>query len=45
MKTENQTTIAKQEYQAPELSELGVLSDLTLASNTNTNDGGAQSVN
>ena len=45
MKNEIQTAAAKQEYQAPQLSEFGGLSDLTLASNSNTNDGGTQSVN
>ncbi len=45
MKNENQTTVAKQEYQAPLLSELGGLSDLTLASNVNGSDGNTNSVN
>lgn len=43
MKTENQTVAAKQEYQSPQLSELGVLSDVTLNSNQNGTDGTTQS--
>jgi len=40
MKTDNQTAAAKQEYQSPQLSELGVLSDVTLNSDHNGTDGG-----
>lgn len=43
MKNENQTTAAKQEYQAPQLSELGGLSDLTLGAATVGDDGVTQS--
>ena len=34
MKNENQTTAAKQEYQAPLLSEFGNVADLTFNANT-----------
>lgn len=37
MKTENQTA-AKQEYQTPELSELGSLAELTLVGVANNSD-------
>ena len=43
MKNEIQTAAAKQEYQAPLLSDLGTLSDLTLTQGGGAVDGGAQS--
>ncbi len=38
MKNEIQTAAAKQEYQAPQLSELGKFSELTLIGNSNVDD-------
>ena len=43
MKNENQTIAAKQEYQAPVLTELGTVSDLTLAAFAAGDDGATQS--
>jgi hypothetical protein len=45
MKTENQTTAVKQEYQVPVLSELGRLNDITLNAAASGSDGNAQSAN
>ena len=45
MKNEIQTAAAKQEYQAPLLSELGNVAELTLAAAVSGSDGGAQSAN
>jgi len=39
MKTDNQTTADKQEYQAPEMCELGDISTLTLTGPANAPDG------
>lgn len=36
MKNEVQAAAAKQEYQTPQLSELGSVAELTLAASTNT---------
>ena len=44
MKNENQTIAAKQEYQAPVLTELGTVSDLTLNAGTAGDDGMITSV-
>ena len=44
MKNEIQTAAAKQEYQAPELSELGGLTELTLATGVPNLDGTTGSV-
>ncbi len=44
MKNENQTIAAKQEYQAPVLTELGTVSDLTLNAGNSGDDGMSTSV-
>jgi hypothetical protein len=44
MKTENQTVAAKQEYQAPELNELGRLTELTLTNGGVGGDGTTQTL-
>lgn len=44
MKNEVQAAAAKQEYQAPQLSELGNLTDLTLNGTAPSVDGGLHSL-
>ena len=44
MKNENQTAATKQTYQAPVLTELGTVSDLTLNTATAGDDGQTTSV-